>query len=122
MSLLKTLSIGGLAAVALALTAIASHAQLAKDTPAKAPAATTAKKATKAAVSACQGLAQAACVAKASDCRWIAATKRKDGKQVSAYCRSVPKAKAKTAAKKTATTTKKAAPKAKAAPPPAPSK
>jgi hypothetical protein len=48
----------------------------------------------------CAGLAETACRA-ATECSWIAATKRKDGKTVKAYCRKktipktpVPKAKA----------------------------
>lgn len=48
----------------------------------------------------CKGLAQSACTAKA-ECSWVAATKRKDGREVKAYCR----AKARKAA--TSTTAKK---------------
>jgi hypothetical protein len=48
----------------------------------------------------CAGLTETACRA-ATECSWVAATKRKDGKTVKAYCRKrtipktpVPKAKA----------------------------
>lgn len=34
----------------------------------------------------CKGLEQRACAAKA-ECSWVGATKRKDGRQVKAYCR-----------------------------------
>jgi hypothetical protein len=37
--------------------------------------------------SACKGLEQAACE-KASDCVWVGGYEKKDGKQVSGYCRS----------------------------------
>jgi hypothetical protein len=57
----------------------------------KAPAAKT-----KTTASVCKGLEQKACSAK-TECGWIAATKRKDGKQVKAYCRTKP---ASSAAKK----------------------
>lgn len=52
----------------------------------KAPAA---KAKSKTAASVCKGLEQKACATK-SECGWIAATKRKDGKQVKAYCRTKP--------------------------------
>lgn len=38
------------------------------------------------ATSPCKGLEQKACAAKA-ECSWVGATKRKDGRQVKAYCR-----------------------------------
>lgn len=63
------------------------------------------KDATKSA-SPCQGVEQAACAAK-TECTWIAATKRKDGKDVKAYCRAKP-------TKSTAAAAPKAAPKAAA--------
>ncbi len=50
------------------------------------------------AVSPCKGLEQTAC-AKKSECSWIAATKRKDGHPVKAYCRLKPKKSAAAAAK-----------------------
>lgn len=56
-------------------------------TPAPAPKAPTAKAATPAKPkSPCAGLAETACRA-ATECSWIPATKRKDGKSVKAYCR-----------------------------------
>lgn len=67
--------------------------------------------------SACQGLEEKICRQKADECFWIAATTRKDGKAVKAYCRHKPT----TAAKKPAEpVVKKAAPAtttAKSAPP-----
>lgn len=72
-----------------------------------------AKAKTAATASACKGLEQKACGAK-SDCSWIAATKRKDGKAVKAYCRT--KSKHSAAAKTKVKTVAKSAP---AATPPA---
>lgn len=46
----------------------------------------------------CKALEQTACAAK-SECSWIAATKRKDGRQVKAYCRLKPKKSAAAATK-----------------------
>jgi hypothetical protein len=46
----------------------------------------------------CKGLEQKACGGK-SECSWIAATKRKDGRQVKAYCRHKPKKSAAAATK-----------------------
>lgn len=54
-------------AMAFLFTASAGYAQSEKSSP-------------------CKGLEQAACTAKA-DCSWVAATKRKDGREVKAYCR-----------------------------------
>lgn len=48
------------------------------------------KAAARKAPSACQGLAEAACKAKADQCTWIAATKTKVGKARRAHCRSRP--------------------------------
>jgi hypothetical protein len=42
------------------------------------------------AASECKGLAQAECDAK-GDCKWVEGYTRKDGKEVSGYCRSVAK-------------------------------
>ncbi len=81
--------------------------------PAKAAKAPAKAKSTTA--SACKGLEQKACGAK-SDCSWIAATKRKDGKDVKAYCRTKPKQsadKSKTKVKTVAKSTPAAAPPAK---------
>jgi hypothetical protein len=97
---LRRIAFGASAAVALVFTAVSASAQLAppapKAPPAAAPAATKAAPAAKPAAakkaaSACQGLDQKGCGAKATECRWIAAVKRKDGKEVAAYCRSLPK-------------------------------
>jgi pyruvate dehydrogenase E2 component (dihydrolipoamide acetyltransferase) len=147
---LKKLALGATAAAtALAFTAMAASAQLAPPAPraqpatpaapaAKAappPAATSGpaaatraapKKTDKAATSACQGLDEKSCSAKSADCRWIAAIKRKDGKEQSAHCRSVPKSvkaaprKTEAAAKSPAAPPAAAAPKAPAAPAKAP--
>lgn len=38
----------------------------------------------------CKGLAQDACTANA-ECSWVSATKRKDGREVKAYCRTKAK-------------------------------
>lgn len=133
-------ALGASAAAALIFTAVAAHAQLAPPAPkaqpvapaapaAKAPAAPAApaaaakapvKKAA-APTSACQGLDEKSCSAKATDCRWIAAVKRKDGKEQSAHCRGVPKS-VKAAPKKTDPAAKPAPAKAAApATPAAPS-
>ena len=83
----------------------------AKSTPA-APAAKAAapkkevKKTAKSA-SACQGLEEKACGAK-TECGWVHATKRKDGKEVKAYCRTKPKTTGKAPVKKTAAAEKAA--------------
>lgn len=42
------------------------------------------------AASECKGLPQAECEAK-SECKWVEGYTRKDGKEVSGYCRSVAK-------------------------------
>ncbi|MCL4767825.1 MAG: hypothetical protein KJZ80_16480 [Hyphomicrobiaceae bacterium] len=52
-------------------------------------------------VSPCKDLEQKLCAAKA-ECIWVAATKRKDGRQVKAYCRLQPKSVAKAPALKPA--------------------
>lgn len=71
----------------------------AKSSIASSPAATTSTRAKPA--SPCKDLEQKACAAKA-ECSWVAATKRKDGRQVKAYCRLQPKPSAKAPAPGTA--------------------
>lgn len=106
MNHLNKFAVSVTAAAALVLTAFAAHAQLAPPAPkaqpappaAKAPAAPpaatapakTAAKKPAAPQSACNKLDEKGCSAN-TDCSWIAATKRKDGKEVAAYCRSKPK-------------------------------
>ncbi len=119
----KTARFWGTGAVAAAtalllLTGGASAQQAPATTPATTPSATPTPKAApktpvaKKAPSPCADLEKAACEAKA-ECQHIAATKRKDGKEVKAYCRLKPKAKADAKAKTTtappATTTTPAA-------------
>jgi hypothetical protein len=120
---LSKIAFGASAAAALVFTAVSASAQLAPPSP-KAPAAPAAKSAAPAkpaaakkaaSTSACQGLDQKACGAKATECRWIAAVKRKDGKEVAAYCRSLPKS-VKAAPKKVEPKAATPAPKAPAAP------
>jgi hypothetical protein len=81
------------ATVALALFAVAAHAQQPTPTApsAKAPvvpaaAKTEPKKPERRAASACRGLDETACAARA-ECTWVAATKTKAGKDVKAHCR-----------------------------------
>ena len=93
------------ALLALSATAFAQTSTQTTTAPVKAP-----PKATTA--SACKGLDQAACTGNTT-CTWIAATKRKDGKDVKAYCRSKPKG----APKAAATTTPATTPPAKATTP-----
>jgi hypothetical protein len=84
---------------------------VAKSTPAPAAKAAAPKKEVKKSTktaSACQGLEEKACGAK-SECSWVHATKRKDGKEVKAYCRTKPKTSGKAPVKKT-TAAEKAAP------------
>jgi len=87
---LTSLVVGLFAAQATAQTPPppATKAAPAQPKATKAPAAK-AKAKTKTTASVCKGLEQKACSAK-SECGWIAATKRKDGKQVKAYCRTKP--------------------------------
>ena len=82
------------AALALALNCGVASAQLQKapDTKTEAPAKPK---------SVCKGLDETACGADTS-CKWIAASKTKKGKDISAYCRKAPKGKAKSAVKKAA--------------------
>lgn len=119
---LSKVAVGASAAAALLFTAFTASAQLAPPAPKAQPAAPAAAKAAPAkpaaakkaaSSSVCQGLDQNACGTKASDCRWIAAVKRKDGKEQSAHCRGVPKS-VKAAPKKVET--KAGAPAASAAP------
>jgi hypothetical protein len=132
MNLISRLSVGAsAAALALGVFTLVADAQQGAPAPqpgaakaqsvppvAKAPAAKAEpKKAAepkKVAASPCQGIEQAACAAK-TECTWIAATKRKDGKDVKAYCRAKPAKSAAAAAPKAAP--KAAAPAAKAAEP-----
>lgn len=81
---LTSLVVGLFAAQATAQTPPppATKAAPAQPKATKAPAAKT-----KTTALVCKGLEQKACSAK-SECGWIAATKRKDGKQVKAYCRT----------------------------------
>ena len=99
---LNKLALSASAAAALVFTAFTAHAQLAPPAPKAQPAAPAAKAApapAKTAVPAkkpaaptttCNKLEEKSCTTNA-DCSWIAAAKRKDGKEVSAYCRSKPK-------------------------------
>ena len=85
----------GMMALAVSLFGAEAIAQQPSTTPAaktapappKAPAAKAKVKTKAKTTSACKGREQKACAAK-SECSWIAATKRKDGKQVKAYCRT----------------------------------
>ncbi len=110
-----------MAALALALTCGVASAQqqkapeAVKTAPAKKAPAAAAKKAAapaakKSAAPACNALKEEAACATGPGCQWIAASKTKAGKEIKAYCRSAPKAKA-PAAKAPA---KAAAPKAPA--------
>ena len=107
---MNKLALSASAAAALVFTALTAHAQLAPPAPKAAPAvpAAPAAKAPPAApgapaaarvlpakkpaapVSTCNKLEEKSCATN-TDCSWIAATKRKDGKEVSAYCRNKPK-------------------------------
>ena len=106
---MNKLALSASVAAALVFTAFTAHAQLAPPAPkaapavpaapaAKAPAAPSAPATAKAVpakkpatpVSTCNKLEEKACATN-TDCSWIAATKRKDGKEVSAYCRNKPK-------------------------------
>lgn len=84
-----TLRMGALATVigfALVGFAPIASAQKAPEAPA-APAAAKTVKPTAKAASPCKGLDEAACTKSGETCSWIAATTRKDGKAVKAYCR-----------------------------------
>ena len=134
MTYLNRLALSAAAAAALVLTAFTAQAQLAPPAPkaqpappaAKAPAeaaakaapAKTAAKKPAAPQSACNKLDEKACGGN-TDCSWIAATKRKDGKEVSAYCRAKPKS-VRAAPKKTDAKAGPAAAKATPATPSAP--
>jgi hypothetical protein len=106
------------AAAAFAIIALAAQAQTPQPTTptAKAPAAKTdtAKKDTAKKEPAkkvvCKGMNEAACGASATDCTWVAASKRKDGKEVAAYCRAKTAKEKLAAKKKSADTTKSSAP------------
>ncbi|MDP1907951.1 MAG: hypothetical protein Q8K85_06595 [Hyphomicrobium sp.] len=86
------------AAVALALNCGVASAQLQKapDTKQTAPAkkAEPAKKAAAPAKPKCNALKEQALCGAADGCQWVAAAKAKTGKEIKAYCRTAPKAKA----------------------------
>ncbi|MDX2156716.1 MAG: hypothetical protein SFW09_09415 [Hyphomicrobiaceae bacterium] len=92
------------AALALALNCGVASAQLqkapeTKAEPAKKEAAKPATPAKKAAAPKCNDLKEEAACGAGPGCQWVAASKTKAGKEIKAYCRTAPKAKAKPAAK-----------------------
>jgi len=92
------------AALALALNCGVASAQLQKTPDTKTEAPPKKKAAPIKTKSACAGLDETACGGNAT-CQWVAASTTKKGKEVKAYCRTAPKAKAKPkpTAKKAAT-------------------
>jgi hypothetical protein len=108
------------AAVALALNLGVANAQQ-KAPDAKAPDAVkkvqaAPKKAAAPAAPKCNDLKVEAACGVAPGCQWIAASKTKVGKEIKAYCRTAPKAKAKPAAKAADPAAKAATGKAPATP------
>ena len=94
----KTGALKGLSAMAAAIAvtmlcygAVAQEKKATTAPPAKTEKAKTDKAKTP---SACKGLEEDACKAKATECSWIAATKTKTGQDRKAHCRSKPKTKA----------------------------
>lgn len=99
-AVMKTVRLGAsacVAALALALTCGVASAQQ------KAPEAKKAEPAKKAAAPAkpkCNDLKEEAACGADTTCQWVAASKTKAGKEIKAYCRTAPKAKAKAPEKK----------------------